>query len=302
MNVAHQTMLFGLLLAAIPVVLHLIMKAKPKRVEFPALRLIQQHRRSSQRRMRLRQLLLLLLRMIIIAALVFALMRPTLPNAHYGFRWYEWLILAAIAGGVTGIYFWLRKRTDSRTSAAHIQKEKRARLKGWTAVGGLGVALLFVGMPWGLRVRAEITQPNRSGTPDVPVAAVFIFDVSQSMTYKHEGQTRLEHAQSIASAHLEILPARSRVGLIANTDDSETVFQADLAGVSSRMEDLKPRAVTRSLNQTIRQAILTQVEDRENSNATEGTADGFLREIYVFSDLSRAAWDEQDEAGLHDRS
>ncbi|HAD62185.1 MAG TPA: hypothetical protein DCG12_23355 [Planctomycetaceae bacterium] len=300
MNVAHQTMFFGLLLAVIPVVLHLIMKAKPKRVEFPALRLIQQHRRSSQRRMRLRQLLLLLLRIIVIVALVFALMRPTLPNAQYGLRWYEWLILTVVTGGAVGSYFWLRKRSDARSNAAHIQKEQRARLKGWTAATGILAGLLFVGMPWGLRVKAEVTQPHSSGTPDVPVAAVFVFDVSQSMTYKHEGRTRLEHAQSIASAHLEILPSRSRVGLITNTADSETVFQADLAGVSSRMEDLRTQAVTRSLNQTIKEAILNQVSDRESATAQEGSSDGFLREVYVFSDLSRAAWDERDEAGLHD--
>ena len=60
-----------------PIVLHLIMRRKPKMLEFPALRFIQKRHDTNQRRLRLRHLLLLLLRMAAIALLAFALARPS---------------------------------------------------------------------------------------------------------------------------------------------------------------------------------------------------------------------------------
>ena len=62
---------------AVPIVLHLIMRRKPVRLEFPALRLIQKRADVNRRRLRLRHLLLLLLRAAAIALLACALARPT---------------------------------------------------------------------------------------------------------------------------------------------------------------------------------------------------------------------------------
>lgn len=64
-------------LLALPIVLHLIMRRKPRRLEFPALRFIQQKHSTNQRRLRLRHLLLLLLRMAILGLFAMALARPS---------------------------------------------------------------------------------------------------------------------------------------------------------------------------------------------------------------------------------
>src|SRR5258708_1818243 len=61
MSLLHPALLSGLGLAVIPVLLHLLLQAKPKRLIFPALRLIKQSRRQNVRRMQLRHLWLLLL-------------------------------------------------------------------------------------------------------------------------------------------------------------------------------------------------------------------------------------------------
>ena len=61
-----------------PIVLHLIMRRKPKLLEFPALRFIQKRHDTNQRRLRLRHLLLLLLRMAVDRLLAFALARPSM--------------------------------------------------------------------------------------------------------------------------------------------------------------------------------------------------------------------------------
>src|SRR5437588_5954441 len=76
MSFVHPLLLGGLLLVGIPVLIHLIMQQKPKRLAFPAFRFLVQKVRTNQRRMRLRHLLLLLLRMLLIALLCLALARP----------------------------------------------------------------------------------------------------------------------------------------------------------------------------------------------------------------------------------
>ncbi|HZN36006.1 MAG TPA: BatA domain-containing protein, partial [Pirellulaceae bacterium] len=58
----NLSLLAGGLLVAIPVVLHLIMRQRPKQFIFPALRFIQQRRIANQRRLQLRHWLLLALR------------------------------------------------------------------------------------------------------------------------------------------------------------------------------------------------------------------------------------------------
>jgi hypothetical protein len=73
----HLSLLAGSAMIAVPIVLHLIMRRKPVRLEFPALRLIQKRADVNRRRLRLRHLLLLLLRAAAIALLAFALARPT---------------------------------------------------------------------------------------------------------------------------------------------------------------------------------------------------------------------------------
>lgn len=83
MTFLHLSLLAGTALVALPILLHLIMRQRPKRLEFPALRFIQQRHDANRRRLRLRHLLLLLLRAAAIALLAFALARPSmkLPGA-----------------------------------------------------------------------------------------------------------------------------------------------------------------------------------------------------------------------------
>jgi hypothetical protein len=78
MTFVNFAMLSGVGLIAIPIILHLIMRRKPKLLEFPALRFIRKRHDSNQRRLRLRHLLLLLLRAGAIALLALALARPSI--------------------------------------------------------------------------------------------------------------------------------------------------------------------------------------------------------------------------------
>jgi hypothetical protein len=69
-------LLSGVLLAGIPVLLHLIMRQKPKHLLFPAFRFLLQKHRTNQRKLQLRHLLLLALRIFLLAVACLALARP----------------------------------------------------------------------------------------------------------------------------------------------------------------------------------------------------------------------------------
>jgi hypothetical protein len=76
MTFIHGYLLAGLVLVGAPVLLHLVMRQKPRPLPFPAFRFLRQRHLINRRRLRLQYLLLLLLRMLLIAALCLALARP----------------------------------------------------------------------------------------------------------------------------------------------------------------------------------------------------------------------------------
>src|SRR5438876_8544849 len=84
MSFVFPALLGGLLLAGIPILLHLIMRQKPKLLLFPAFQFLLQRHRTNQRKLRLRHLLLLCLRLLIIAGLFLALAQPLLFSTTGG--------------------------------------------------------------------------------------------------------------------------------------------------------------------------------------------------------------------------
>jgi hypothetical protein len=89
MGFLSGAMLWGLLAAGIPILIHLTGRARPVPHRFAAMRFLERSQRASSRALRLKHLLLLLLRMAALALLAFALARPLWP----------WPRAAAQAGG-----------------------------------------------------------------------------------------------------------------------------------------------------------------------------------------------------------
>ena len=105
MSLINGALLFGLAFAAIPLLLHMLMKSKPKKLLFPALRLIQMRKKTNTRRLRLRHIWLLLLRTLLFALLVLAITRPSLPAANYGLSWVELGTLLGVIAAGAGVYY-----------------------------------------------------------------------------------------------------------------------------------------------------------------------------------------------------
>ncbi|MEO1498393.1 MAG: BatA domain-containing protein [Planctomycetota bacterium] len=81
MTFLTPALLLGAALVALPIVLHLARRREPRRMAFPALRLLEKTRKKQETHLRLRRLLLLALRCLAIALLALAVARPVLTPA-----------------------------------------------------------------------------------------------------------------------------------------------------------------------------------------------------------------------------
>ncbi|MGC1273872.1 MAG: BatA and WFA domain-containing protein [Planctomycetaceae bacterium] len=307
MSFLHPVLLGLFALAAVPVVLHFLMRPVPKRLIFPALRLIETRRKTNVRRLRLRHLWLLLLRMALIALLVFAIARPLVPAANYGLTTTELVMLLVVAGACVAGYLLIVRWWRTQRVAQHEFLYRRTMLRAATGVAAALLVALLVAWPYARRVGAEIADPGRIVAEDRPVAAVFLFDTSRSMEYQFEGASRLEAAKKIASAHLAALPAGSRVAVADSSGTTPIVFQADLAGAKERIETLRAQSAFTALDDRIRAAFDLQEQDREQALDEQSAVeeqlrrDAFLRAVYVFSDQAASAWSKTPGRTLHER-
>jgi hypothetical protein len=85
MTFLNPAILFGLLAASIPVILHFLNLRKLKKVEFSTLIFLKELQKTKIRRIKLKQWLILLLRLLIIIMLVLAFARPAIKTGFAGY-------------------------------------------------------------------------------------------------------------------------------------------------------------------------------------------------------------------------
>jgi hypothetical protein len=300
----NPLLLFGLGLVVVPVVLHMLLQSRPKPLVFPALRLLQMQRQAHQRRFRIRHWWLLLLRMAVIAGLVLALARPSLPPANYRLSLSEWITLLAIAAGGAAAW-WMARRWWAMPAAVQSQMQRQTLLNRGVLTATIVLIGLLVVWPYQRRVSAEMGQPSPQTLVDLPVAAVFLCDTSLSMEYQLAGQTRLQQAQQMAMQHLEQLPSGSKVAVFDSVGTLPAVFSSDLTSARNRLEALEPQPMARMLEDRLLQALRLHNDDRRQVMSESGTGaantDRFVREVYVFTDLTKPAWASGRGAELTER-
>lgn len=307
MILLNPSLLIGLAILVIPVILHWLLRAKPKKLPFPALQLILNRRKQNVRRMRLRHIWLLLLRMLALGLLVFAVTRPSVPAVDYGFNSAEWWRLLGLVAVLAVIYFAISSLWKRRQIPPHKLQTRRSWLRSAVVVAGLILFLLMVAWPYQRRISASITQPTITAAQHLPVAAVMLFDTSLSMQYGFESRTRLESAQQIAVKHLRNLPSQSRVAVTETSGEDAIRFQLDLNGARSRIESLKLQPASRPLEERLVAALDLHRQDAEReAGKSGGSGDpanptaSFLREIYIFTDLTTTAWRRDPLVRLHE--
>ena len=299
MSLLHPGLLALLGLAAVPVALHFLLKPKPKKFPFPALRLIRDRRKSNSRRMKLRHLWLLLLRIAAIVLLVLAVVRPSLPAANYSLTRTEWLTLGGVAFAILVLYQIVLSRWRSRLAAGELARHemlyRRTLLRGGATAGAFLLAGLLVLWPYGRRVAAEVRAPVKAVTEDQPVAAVFLFDTSPSMGLIRAGENRLQAAVALAAEHVAGFPPGSKLAIATTAPGEPPRFAADLFGGKTRMTQLAVSPITVPLDGRLSAAVDLHERDREATAlelglGEEEDADAFVRAVYVFTDLARSGW------------
>ncbi|MBT8400882.1 MAG: BatA and WFA domain-containing protein [Rhodothermia bacterium] len=84
MTFLNPLVLFGLIAAGIPLIIHLFNFRRPRKVDFSSLEFLKELQQTTMQRVRIKQWLLLLLRTAAIACLVLAFARPTLEGSIGG--------------------------------------------------------------------------------------------------------------------------------------------------------------------------------------------------------------------------
>ncbi len=261
------SLLAGGLFMALPVILHLLMRPRPKRQVFPAVRFIQSRRIDSSRRLQVQHWILLALRCGLIALTALALARPAVASALWT-SYLQWglctlaLLVVAFLLAVT----WIR---DSA--------------KGLRIALAIGAALLFIAWTW-LGYRTFSSGEASAGGQESPVAAVLIIDTSPRMQYRQGNQPRLDVAKEMADCALSQLPEDSEVAVL-DTRGGSGSFALDRLSAAKSIQRLRTTGLTRTFPEMMDSAI--QLLRRSEKTR---------KEIYVFTDLAQTAWKVQDVA------
>ncbi len=264
----NASLLAGGALMAIPVILHLLMRQKPRQLVFPALRFVKQRRESNTRRLRLRHWLLLALRCAAVGLVAMALARPSVASALLG---------NYVALGLVGL---------ALLAALLLAGVAVTRKLAAPLIAALGLTAVALGVAWLMfAYRAFFSGRPLLGSQEMPVAAVLVVDTSPRMEYRHENKTRLETAQETAAWLIKQLPADSEVAVVDSRPGGAT-FAIDRTAAEKGIERLRPTGTPRPLAEVVLSAVgLARQNERPR------------KEVYVLSDLTAAAWkiDRQDD-------
>ncbi|MCE9525750.1 MAG: BatA domain-containing protein [Planctomycetales bacterium] len=265
----NVSLLLGGALFAIPVVLHLIMRQKPKHLVFPALRFVKERRQSNTRRLQLRHWLLLALRCAAILVPALALARPSVSSALWG----NYLTLGTMGLAFAAVLLFLY--------VAAVRKLSRYLIGGLALLATLlGAVILFTG------IRALIGGKPVLGDQEAPVAAVLVIDTSPRMEFRQENKRRLEVAQETAAWLIKQLPGDSEVAVVDSRPGAAS-FAIDRTAAEKAIERLRATGTPRPLVEVLAAAIQL-VEQKQQAR----------KEIYVLSDLTEAAWKTNQPAEI----
>jgi hypothetical protein len=270
MAFVNLSLVLGTMLLGIPILLHLVMRQKPKQLVFPAVRFIQKRHESNRRTLRLRHWLLLLLRCLVIAAAALALARPSVSSHLFG----NWIIIAALTLLVLLVVMLLL--------AGALTRQGRMLLVGLGAVGAAALAGLLAMLISTLRQ----SDASLLGDREAPVAAVMVIDSSPRMQYRRENQTRLEQAQTLADSVVRQLPADSQVAVL-DSRAITPVFSLDLSAARKTIARVQTTGAPRALDQLLVSAL-----------ELLGPHSLKRKEVYVYTDLTAAAWETGDTTRL----
>jgi len=135
MNFLNTGLLFGLALAAIPLLLHLLARRRLKTRPFPTLDFLRRLQIRQLRNLRLKQWLLLALRTLVLLLLALAFLRPTISGSSAGVDENETVVLLDLSASMA-----------AKDGGASALEKAREMIKGiWSAGGRVGLVVASSG-------------------------------------------------------------------------------------------------------------------------------------------------------------
>jgi len=168
----------------------------------------------------------------------------------------------------------------------HLANQRRLRLRHLLLLilrmGAIGLLALALARP-------TVKLGGTWGSQEAPVAAALVFDTSPRVDYRQDNRTRLEAAKDFALWLATQFPPESQLAVLDSRPEPP-VFQVDRGSAVDRIKRLETSAHTQPLGQAIEDALrLVEQNDKPR------------KEIYVFTDLTVAAWPASGAARLQER-
>ncbi len=260
----------GSLFVAAPILLHLMMRRKPRPLVFPALRFVKKRQVVNQRRLQLRHWALLALRCLAVLATAVALARPVVASAAMGL----WLLIGCLAVALSAVIGLLYLA---------LQRGRGSLLANLLSLAALLLLIGLTGLIW-KAATAENNLPLVDA--EAPVAAVLLFDSSPRMGLIKENKTRLEVAQDLAKWLLRQLPRDSQIAIM-DTHIGGSAFAVDRTAAATEINGLEISFTVQPIPRMIEAATLLLAEAEEER-----------REIYIFTDLTERSWRSENASAL----
>lgn len=224
MTFLNPLVLFGIIAAGVPVLIHLLQLKKLRQVEFSSIRFLKEIQHASAKKVKLRDYLLLLLRVLAIASLVVAFSRPALKGIGDNNSKTASVIIV----------------DDSpSTTARNEYGEIFSQLK--TAASGL-VNEFNVGDDASLILLSQLNQPGRGDTSQIS-STINPHFLLPSVSRAEPSNIKVMYASAIEAA-LNRLESSNYVNkdiyLLGDLQRTEFKEQTENGGISNRREIASP--------------------------------------------------------------
>lgn len=186
----HASLLWGLLIVAIPLLIHLINLLRHRRVEWGAMEFLLESQKKNRRWVLLRQLMLLAARMAAVAAVVFILAQPLLDS-----RW------SALLGGSRTHHIVL---LDDSFSMTDRRADSDAFTRAKQSITQLGNELVSRGVPQTFTLLrfsrgAQVDAGGRADLLEEPVGGNFLTRLEETLEGLHASHTDAGPREALAA-------------------------------------------------------------------------------------------------------
>ncbi len=200
------------------------------------------------------------------------------------------LLAGAILVGVPIALHLVMRRKPQELVFPALRFVKRRRSSNQTRLRLRQLLLLLLRCLAVVLIALALARPVLRGTglrgASGGIAAALVFDASPRMNYRWENRTRLEASQDVARWLLEQLPAETRVS-VADTSRGLHGAATEPTSARLRVDRLRTSPAARDWAGVLRDGLDALGDDVQSR-----------RELYVFTDLSEANWDQTADVAL----